>query len=347
MQEPRALFDEPTEYSWNKDKYANNLCRCFHCNQRNSAENGAEDIAVLPNGLAFFSSGLHDYPVGHFKQSAIVGKIYTFNFNHSHETPKELKIEGVMSINPHGLSLWQNEEGEVFLFVVNHHPNGADSVDKFLLDAKTHSLLHKMSVSSEDHSHIEAINDLVVVGENRFYYTNYLSKQLPEGIQTFGRVAWGSIGYFDGQKTSLVHENLLLPNGINISPDLKYIYVSHLGRMEILVFDRFSDGSLALKNNIQIGTMADNLDVDRATGSIWTGAHSNVFGIIRYSEDPTRHKSASQVLKINMKDGDMVNMTEVFADDGEYISGTSSAVHFKNKILVGTVFTNLMYCEVN
>ncbi|ELU15544.1 hypothetical protein CAPTEDRAFT_168770 [Capitella teleta] len=316
------------------------------CRLVEGIESGAEDIASLPNGLAFFSSGM-DFPVGNFKPNSVVGRIYTFDFNHPNEAPKELKIEGLDRMNPHGLSLWQNEEGEVFLFVVNHYPDGEESVNKFLYDAETNSLHLKMRVSSKEHSHIETLNDLVVVGENRFYYTNFLSKQLPESIQKFGRIAWGSIGYFDGRKTSLVHENLLLPNGINISPDSKYLYVSHTGNTEILVFDRLSDGALVLKNNIQIGTMADNLDVDPVTGSVWTGAHPDMFGIVAYLEDPTRHKSASQVLKINMQDGDMVNMTEVFADDGSFISGTASAVHYNSKMLVGTIFTNLMYCEMN
>ncbi|ELU11753.1 hypothetical protein CAPTEDRAFT_198628 [Capitella teleta] len=333
-----------------------------HCRLVEGIENGAEDIATLPNGLAFFSSGL-DFPAGHLKYP-VTGKIYTFDFNHPgssfvivytniaiiikilDENPKELTIEGLSSMNPHGLSLWQNDKGDTYLFVVNHPPNGEECVDKFLFDAKTNSLVHKMRVSSTEHGFMEVVNDLVVVGDNQFYYTNFLHKQLPVAVQKFGMIAWGSVGYFDGQKTSLVQKGLLLPNGINISPDMKYVYVSHSGHAEILVLNRLSDGSLSLKNSIQIGTRGDNLDVDPITGSIWIGAHPKFMQIVRYASDPNTYKSASQVLRVNMKDGHFVNMTEVFADDGSFISGSSSAVYYKHAMLVGTVFTNLMYCEV-
>lgn len=65
--------------------------------------------------------------------------------------------------------------------------------------------------------YVFSINDLKVVAEDQFYYTNYLYKN--DLLETGLNLRWGSVGFFDGKHASLVIENLLMPNGINTSPD--------------------------------------------------------------------------------------------------------------------------------
>lgn len=47
-----------------------------------------------------------------------------------------------------------------------------------------------------------------------------------------------------------------------------------------------------------------------------------------------------------MKDGAVTKMTEVFADDGHTLYGSSVASLYKDAMLVGTVLHKLMFCEV-
>ena len=70
------------------------------------------------------------------------------------------------------------------------------------------------------------INDLVMVGLDKFYYTNWHYFRSPVGYQleTFMSLHWGGIGYYDGQSFSMVATGLGQPNGINISPDQKYVH---------------------------------------------------------------------------------------------------------------------------
>ena len=64
-------------------------------------------------------------------------------------------------------------------------------------------------------------NDVLAVGPNQFYFTNY---QYYHGnwkgqLELYQLCAWGSIGYYDGSKTVIIQDQLCLPNGINMSPD--------------------------------------------------------------------------------------------------------------------------------
>ena len=53
-----------------------------------------------------------------------------------------------------------------------------------------------------------------------------------------------------------------------------------------------------------------------------------------------------QVLRLKVKEGLITDMTEVFADDGTLISGSSVALYAKNKLFIGSVFTQTIVCDV-
>ena len=68
------------------------------------------------------------------------------------------------------------------------------------------------------------MNDLVAVGLDKFYITKfYHFRGKTLGILEYmTQNAWGGIIYYDGKKgRAVIPSGLLLPNGINISPDGK------------------------------------------------------------------------------------------------------------------------------
>lgn len=71
---------------------------------------------------------------------------------------------------------------------------------------------------------LHRINDLIVVGEDQFYFTNYL--YMDHNLEMFLGLHWGSIGYFDGKNTRLVQTELSGPNGIALSKDGKSVSLS-------------------------------------------------------------------------------------------------------------------------
>jgi len=66
------------------------------------------------------------------------------------------------------------------------------------------------------------LNDVVVVAEDKFYYTNFFYHYMIFEL-TFRWVRWGSLGFFDGTKTTLIDTGLFIPNGAILSKDGKYV----------------------------------------------------------------------------------------------------------------------------
>jgi arylesterase / paraoxonase len=65
------------------------------------------------------------------------------------------------------------------------------------------------------------LNDLVVIGEDQFYFTNYYYGNLD--LEVLLQLRWGSIGFFDGAKAKLIETGLYIPNGLMLSPNQKLV----------------------------------------------------------------------------------------------------------------------------
>jgi len=64
---------------------------------------------------------------------------------------------------------------------------------------------------------VHSLNDLVVVGYDQFFFTNYYYANAE--LEVLFELRWGSLGYFDGVRSALVQTGLIFPNGISKSPD--------------------------------------------------------------------------------------------------------------------------------
>ena len=56
--------------------------------------------------------------------------------------------------------------------------------------------------------------------------------------------------------------------------------------------------------------------------------------------------SSFQVLRLQMKDGEMVDMEEVFSDSGRQLHGSTVAVYRNGGVLIGTIMHKAMFCKV-
>ena len=141
----------------------------------------------------------------------------------------------------------------LYIYVVNH-PGKLDTVEKFVFD-ESRNILQYLNTFSEPSMHrynnfhhdfsivvcnyfnfirgkctvaltrlvIFSMNDLHVIAEDKFYYTNFLySYFLPLALLEFlTPVKMGSVGFFDGSEGRILVTPLAAPNGINRSPDHK------------------------------------------------------------------------------------------------------------------------------
>ncbi|KGL72537.1 Serum paraoxonase/arylesterase 2, partial [Tinamus guttatus] len=306
-------------------------------------ESGSEDIDILPNGLAFISSGLK-YPGMHSFAPDKPGELFLMDLNEDNPRAVELRISrgfDLASFNPHGISTYVDKDDSVYLFVVNH-PHHKSTVEVFKFSEDDRSLLHLKTVR---HDLLPSVNDIIAVGPDSFYATNdrYFSDFPLLFLERFLGLTWTNVIYYSPKEVKEVADGFYSANGINISPDGKYIYVADVMDSSVHVLEKHSDWNLTRVKMLQLDTLPDNLFVDPHTGDIWTGCHPNGMKLIHYNpEDPP----ASEVLRIQDILSEQPTVTRVYADSGSVLQGSSAAAHYEGRLLVGTVFHRALYCEL-
>lgn len=327
------------------------------CKKVEGIQPGSENFHTLPNGLTFITSGFRQQTWGegiaeHFRVNNAKGRIYLFDFKKSEHGAKELKISSTKQFSvdtfaPHGISVWEDKKSDRHIvFVVNHPMEEpvVDRIEKFVYISDKQELQHVASYSDPS---MKVMNDVQATGENSFYFTNYQSfrAHLPVVAETILRLPLTNIVYFDGKVYNVVAEGLRSPNGIAMSNDQQYIYVAICLGGEINVYKRNKDNSLTLQQSYSLHTLPDNPLVDPKTGDVYAGCHP--FPLKVNLVEPLKYSSPSQVLHLRVKSGNITSAQELLYDDGGLISASTSAMVYDRKLLVGSIFHNLILCDVN
>nr|AMD38355.1 paraoxonase 1 variant E [synthetic construct] len=315
-----------------------------NCNLVKGIETGSEDLEILPNGLAFISSGLKYPGIKSFNPNS-PGKILLMDLNEEDPTVLELGITGskfdVSSFNPWGISTFTDEDNAMYLLVVNH-PDAKSTVELFKFQEEEKSLLHLKTIR---HKLLPNLNDIVAVGPEHFYGTNdhyFLDPYLASWEMYLG-LAWSYVVYYSPSEVRVVAEGFDFANGINISPDGKYVYIAELLAHKIHVYEKHANWTLTPLKSLDFNTLVDNISVDPETGDLWVGCHPNGMKIFFYdSENPP----ASEVLRIQNILTEEPKVTQVYAENGTVLQGSTVASVYKGKLLIGTVFHKALYCEL-
>ncbi|XP_078620891.1 serum paraoxonase/arylesterase 2-like [Branchiostoma floridae x Branchiostoma japonicum] len=311
-------------------------------------EHGAEDITTLPNGLAFISSGLW-LPGSPHSRSEVRGRILTFNFSDPESGVKELNFSeefDLENFNPHGLSVWTDPlSGRISVLVISHQRR-KDQVEVFTFDVATETLEHQETIRDEL---IYSGNDLLALGPDSFYLTNDVShgargSSLARKLETYLLLPFGNVVFYNGTQARPVAEGLVFPNGVNMSPDRRYLYVGAGFTEELRIFRRFANNSLVQIESLPLHSFVDNIEVDPQTGDLYIGLHPVIGKTPMIHYDPWDPPGA-QVLRIkNAVTGP--DITELFVNNGTKLQGSSVASFHKGALLIGSVFDRLLYCEV-
>ena len=103
---------------------------------------------------------------------------------------------------------------------------------------------------------------------------------------------------------------------------------------------------------IKVGAYVDNINVDPVTGNLWLATVPKILDIVAYSKNIS-HPSASQVLEVQLGKSSASGIAfpyhkvcGVYRNDGKELSASTSALVYKSQLLVGTLSTNMLYCEV-
>ncbi|KAI0226972.1 Serum paraoxonase/arylesterase 1 [Lamellibrachia satsuma] len=301
-------------------------------------DKGSEDIQVLPNGLAFITSGA---------EAQSRGDILLFHFKKPRHGAHALDIVGDLdrsTFSPYGLSIWRNcNSNVIYIFVVNVCVNGENTVEKFRYDEKRRQLWHIRTYRDPTITHP---NDIVATGADSFYFTNYYKFDFRD--EFIRRLSLGNVGFYDGTRGHILLAGINIPNSINTSPDGKYVYLSVFGEKRVNVYIRETDNSLTLMQVIPLGTHVGNINVDVVSGHLWVTGIPDSEALFKHAQPPHTAISPSQVLRLTLsEDSKVTDIAEVYCNDGRQISLASIAVRYRRYMLVGSTYTKLLLCEVN
>ncbi|RXN10248.1 serum paraoxonase arylesterase 2-like protein [Labeo rohita] len=226
------------------------------------------------------------------------GKIYTLNLFDLDLKIVGLKIKGQFdkdSFNPHGISVYtDDEDGAVYLFVVNH-PQGKSQVEIFRFVESENALYYIKTIR---HELLHNVNDIVAVGTESFYATNdhYFTNEILKLVELLLSLPWCDVVYYSPQTVQEVH----------------------------------------------VGSICDNIEVNRESGDLWLGCHPN--GLKFLLSDPN-DPPGSEVIRIENILSEKPKVTQVYADDGSVIIGSSVATQYGGKLLIGTVYQKALICD--
>lgn len=293
---------------------------------------GPEDIEVDgTSGLAFLSCD--DRRSNFTNPGSIPGAILLLDINDSLRNIRNITPPQMTDFHPHGISLFQTEDGRKILFVINHRMREPRQVVE-RMEWRNDSLIHLETIADE--KFMTSPNDLAATGERSFYVTNdhyYSEPGLGRTVEEYLQRAISFVNYYDGTSFKKVADHIAYANGVQVSPNGQIVYVASVIGRKVLVYKRKSDDSLELSSEVNVETGVDNIDLDE-NGDLLIGCHPQLLKFVAHGKDP-KNFSPSQVIKINKTD---FSVEEIFLHDGSIYSGSTVAANYQNKLLVGSVF---------
>jgi arylesterase/paraoxonase len=232
--------------------------------------------------------------------------------------------------HPHGLSMLKSDNGYRIL-AINHTPQG-HSIEMFALTGKTLTHLE----TYKDPTFISP-NDVVLVDEERFYFTNdhHSTEGFGRLLEDYGGLTRANVVYFDGSDYSVVAKDISYANGINYDDANKLVLVAASRSFSVRVFDQNEDGSLDFREDVPCGTGVDNIEFDEQ-GRWWIGAHPSLLRFAAYAKKK-EETSPSEVIRVDYKGKGDYSVQTVYLDDGKTISASSVAASHGDLIVVGNV----------
>ncbi|NP_001004542.1 serum paraoxonase/arylesterase 1 [Danio rerio] len=313
-----------------------------NCHLIKGIECGSEDITIIDDGLAFLSTGVKAPGLPFCSDDP--GKIYTLNLLDSEPKIKALSIKGDFdqdTFNPHGISVYTDDkDGTMYLFVINH-PRGNSQVEIFEFVKDEHALKY---IKTIEHELLHSVNDIVAVGTESFYATNdhYFSNEILKIVENFFTLPWCDVIYYSPETVQVVADGFLLANGINLSLDKRYLYVSDVLKHTVTVLEIKKNTVLSRVKEINVGSLADNIELDRESGDLWIGCHPNGF---KFMLGDPNDPPGSEVIKIENIHSEKPLVTQVYSDNGSVIIGSSVAAPYRGKVLIGTVYHKVLLCD--
>ena len=289
---------------------------------------GAEDISIskIDSFAIISSTNRKSFP----NTEQETGGLYFLDLKTKNYDPIHLTENFKKPFAPHGISIFKKDSVNV-IAAINHTKEG-EFIEIFeLIGAK---FTHKKTLK---HDFIFSPNDIVLLDENRFYFTN--DHKYKDGIQRLAEDYLGlsisNVIYFDGMNYIEVANKIAFANGINIDLKRGLVFVASVRGFLVKVYQKNEDHSLAFIENIYCNTGVDNIEFD-SENNLWIGAHPSLLHFNFYANG-NKEISPSEIIKINYIEKGNYSIEQVYIEEGNIMSGSTVAAPFGNIILTGNV----------
>jgi arylesterase/paraoxonase len=289
---------------------------------------GAEDIIVsrLDSFAIISSTAGRTLP----RTKDQVGGLYFLDLKNNNSQPIHLTSDFKKPFAPHGISMIKIDS--IYKVLAISHPGNSHFIEVFELNGQV--LKHEKTLS---HSSMISPNDLVMLDENRFYFTN--DHKYTEGImrllEDYGGLSVSDVMYFDGENYTQVADGIAYANGINLDKKRNLLFVASPRGFLVKVYQKNVDNSLTFIEDIDCKTGVDNIEFD-SKGNLWIGSHPNLVHFAEYAKG-NEEISPSEIIKIDYKEKGNYTLEQIYMEDGSSMSASTVAATFGNLILMGNV----------
>ena len=258
------------------------------------------------------------------------GALYLVDLNSEAYKVKKLTADFHKPFAPHGISMFKKDSA-YNVMAINHTLDG-HSFEVFSL--KDTVLTFERTITDPA---INSPNDLVMLDENRFYFTNDHQYEAGFGrfLEDYAGWAISNVVYFDGEKYTEVADGIAYANGINYDAERNLLFVASPRNFLAKVYQPNEDGSLNFIEDIDCGTGVDNIEFD-SEGDLWIGSHPNLLAFSSYAGGRSE-KAPSEIIKIAYRGTKNYTIEQIYMNDGFEMSGTTFAIPYKDIILTGNV----------
>jgi len=289
---------------------------------------GAEDIMVNRQDSFVLISSTDRANIA--KKDTKDGGLFLIDLKAANYTPIPLTASLKIDFEPHGISFFKKDS--VYHVMAINHAKERHSIEVFEL--RNHSLIHKRTL--RDPSMIQP-NDLVMMDENRFYFTNdhKYTAGIGKLMEEYLGLALSNAIYFDGENYIEVADGIAYANGINYDKHRNLIFIASPRSFSVKVYTKEEDGSLSHIEDIPCKTGVDNIEFDE-DHNLWIGCHPSLLRFNAYHSGK-KETSPSEVIKISYKKKGDYAVEKIYVEDGQEMSGSTVAAIYHDLIFVGNV----------
>lgn len=289
---------------------------------------GAEDITISQTDHFAIISATARKKIPRTQQET--GGLYFLDLTKKNYQPILLTENFKKPFAPHGISIYKKDSS--YMVAAINHTKQSEFIEIFELIGQ--ELTHQKTLTNEL---IFSPNDLVLLDEKRFYFTNdhKYKEGIPRLAEDYLGLAVSNVVYYDGKNYNEVADGIAYANGINYDAKKRLLFVASPRDFLVKVYQKNEDNTLTFIENIDCNTGVDNIEFD-TDNNLWIGAHPSLLDFAAYAKG-NKAIAPSEIIKISYLEKGNYSVEQIYMEVGAKMSAATVAAPYGNLILMGNV----------